>query len=53
MTDRLNELVACMPDDARRTFAAIAGRIVSEHAVPDVFHDVAADDDEFDAEGPA
>ncbi|CAI9417840.1 MarR family winged helix-turn-helix transcriptional regulator [Nocardioides sp. T2.26MG-1] len=38
-TDRLNEMVACMPPDVCTTFASIADRIVSEHAVPAVFPD--------------
>ena len=38
-TERLDEMVSCMPADVRATFASIAGRIVSEHAVPAVFHD--------------
>jgi hypothetical protein len=41
-TERLNEMVSCTPQDARETFASIAGRIVSEHAVPVVFHDTLA-----------
>lgn len=44
-TERLNEMVSCMPNDTRRTFAAIAGRIVSEHSVPVVFRDMATDQD--------
>jgi DNA-binding MarR family transcriptional regulator len=38
-TKRLNETVSCMPKDVRSTFAAIAGRIVEEHGVPEVFGD--------------
>lgn len=38
-TEQLTEMVACMPSDERRAFASIADRIVSEHAVPDVFQD--------------
>lgn len=38
-TKRLNETVSCMPKDVRSTFASIAGRIVEEHGVPEVFAD--------------
>lgn len=40
-TTRLEETVSCMPPDVRETFAWIASKIVSEHAVPVVFTDSA------------
>lgn len=35
---RLDDTVSCMPSGMSENFASIAGRIVSEHEVPVVFH---------------
>jgi DNA-binding MarR family transcriptional regulator len=48
-TDRLNAMVAGLPAATQRRFAAIAGRIVNDHAVPVVFHDSCAGVDSADS----